>query len=336
VVIICMAMVFLITACNNKKDDVIDNPKDDPKIVEQDYGKAVFERNNNIYFYDEKLGNLYPIGDTTKFKELMVLSPDEKNIAFKYFYEDGVNPTEIVIYNLESKEYNKISIDDEELKNIIELKWINNERLLVSSAINPSVLKYGIYDVNSKEQIHNIKGLLMDIFEDGNLLLYSKTTRKNEEDNSSLFLGEKLIYQIDNSLEEISFATISEDKKNIAFTTFSYSLNKGEVGEVLYTGKFHKDQLVVTDINKVNVPSNIIGTPFFDKNNNLYIKGEEDNYKVEGSFFSLVEMPQEEDVKPTQEQLVKFKQVLKRIFVDEFIEDYLQLDELEIYNIQWF
>ncbi|MEG0771803.1 hypothetical protein [Clostridium sp.] len=333
--IICITMIFLITACTNKGEKIVDKTKDEPKETQKSYVNAVFERNNNIYFYDEKMGSLYPIGDTTKFKELTMLSPDKKRVAFKYFYEEELDQTEIFIYNLESKEYNKIAVDDE-LENIISLTWINNERLLVSAAINPSVLKYGIYDINSNKQVNSIKGLLMEVFEDGNILLYSKTSRSDEKENSTLYLGDKLIYQLDNSIEEIHFATISSDKRNIAFSTFSYDADKGEVVEFLYNGKFDFATSTISDISKITIPSNISGAIFYDKSNDLFIKGEESNYRVEGSFFTLIDTAQEVESIPTEEQLIKFKQVLKKTFVDEFIEDYLQLDELEIYNIQWF
>jgi hypothetical protein len=332
---ICIAIIFLITACTNKGEKNVDKTKDDPKETLKSYVNAVFERNNNIYIYDEKMESLYPIGDTTKFKELTMLSPDKKNVAFKYFYEEELDQTEIVIYNIESKEYNKIAIEDE-LENIISLTWINNERLLVSAAINPSVLKYGVYDINSNKQINSIKGLLMDVFEDGNLILYSKTSRSDEKENSALYLGDKLIYQLDNSIEEIHFSAISPDKRNIAFSTFSYDVDKGEVVEFLYNGKFDLGTSTISDINKVTIPSNISGAIFYDKSNNLYIKGEGNNYKAEGSFFTLLDTVEVVESIPTEEQLIKFKQVLKKTFVDEFIEDYLQLDELEIYNIQWF
>lgn len=92
----------------------------------------------------------------------------------------------------------------------------------------------------------------------------------------------------------------------------------------------------ISNISKITIPSNISGTAFYDKSNDLFIKGDESSYRVEGSFFTLIETAQEVESIPTEEQFIKFKQVLKKTFVDEFIEDYLQLDELEIYNIQWF
>lgn len=336
ILFICCLVALSFTACTKKSDKGnIDENKNGNNIKEEKYLKAVFERNNNIYIYDEKAEGLQLIGDTVKFKELMVLSPDKKNVAFKYFYESNSNPIEVIIYNINSREYSKILIEDKELENIIELKWISKDRVLITSALNPSVLKYGIYDINSKKQVNGVKGLLMDVFKEGEQLLYSKTSRK-KEDKSNLYLGDKLLYELESNDEEVHFAKISQDNTNIAFRTLSYNIAKNEVKEFLYTGKVDIEKSSVSEIKKVPIPVNIMGELSFDKNNNLFIIGDENTYKVEGSFFTLIENQIKDKFIPPEEKLTKFKQVLKKTFVDEFIEDYLQLDELQIYNIQWF
>ncbi len=332
-IIFCALSIILFTACTKDKDNNVENENNNKDIK---YTKAVFERNSNIYLYDEKQQQLQPIGDTVKYKELMVLSPDKKKIAFKYFYKENNPTTEVVVYSIGKNKYETIDIEDEELKNIIELKWIDKNRVLIIAALNPSVLKYGIYDVNTKQLINSTKGLLMEVLNNGELLLYSRTSRTGEKQKSNLYLGDKLLYELDNLGEEVQFAAISNNEKQIAFTTLSYDLENGGVKEFLYSGKIDLDKVSITGIKKVDIPSNIIGEPYFDKDDKLFIKNEEACYKIDGTFFSIVENKEEEIIVPSAEQLTAFKQVLKKTFVDEFIEDYLQLDELQIYNIQWF
>lgn len=332
-IIFCALFIVLITGCTKDNDNKVEEESNKKDLK---YTKAVFERNNNIYLYDEEQQQLQPIGDTTRFKELMVLNPDKKRIAYKYSYEENNPAIEVIIYNIAKNKYDTINIADEELKNIIELKWINKDKIMIIATLNPSVLKYGIYDVNTKQLINSAKGLLMETLNNGELLLYSKTSRSSEKEKSNLYLGNKLLFEVDNTEEEIQFAKISNDKKQIAFTAMIYDLENGGVKEFLYTGKLDFDKASVSSIKKIAIPSNIVGEPYFDKENKLFIKNEEDTYKIDGTFFSLIETKEEEVVGPSPEQLTGLKKLLKNTFVDEFIEDYLQLDELQIYNIQWF
>lgn len=332
-IISCFIALFFFAACNKNNGQPEEDKKPSQVIEEENHIKAVFERHNNIYLYDEKYEQLQPIGETTKFKELMALSPDKKNIAFKYFYEESSNSIEVIIYNLEGKSYKTITIEDLEMQNIVELKWINEKDILISSAINPSVLKYEIYDISAMEQLSSVKGLLMKVMKD-KTYLYSKGDK--EVNNNNLYLGEKLIYKLKNKEEEIHFADISEDEKKIAFRTISYGKNGGEIKEYLYITELNLDSLPLKTPEKLEIPPNVLGEVFFDKEGSLYIKGEEYVYKLEGTEFKLIGEAKKDSTQPTEEQLTKFKKFLKDNFDNEFIQDYLELEEMEIYNIQWF
>lgn len=324
--------LFLFTACTKEKAVKEESKEENQVIVKENYIKAVFERHNNIYFYDEKNGQLQPIGESTKFKELTTLSPDKRNVAFKYFYEENNNSAEVIIYNLESKSYRTIPIKDEEMQNIVEFKWINEQQLLVAASINPSVLKYEIYDINSMEKLSSVKGLLMEVTKE-QMYLYAKGDK--QRNNNSLYLGDKLIYKLENSEEEVHFAAITEDKKKVAFRTISYGGNNGEIKEFLYLAELDMDNLPLKKIEKIDISSNVLGNLEFDKENNLYVKGEEYVYKLENSTFVVYNEVKKEDLQPTEEQLLKFKKVLKSTFTNEFVQEYLELEEIEIFNIYW-
>ncbi len=327
--IFIMLASCLLYSCDKNDDNKI-------KLAEKAHLKAVFERNNNIYLYDEKKEEIKVVGDENRRKELLILSPNHKNIAYKFQQEpDKINNSQVVIQNIKSGKMKIIDIEDDDLKNITEIKWLDDDRILVTAHLNPSVLAYGIYDVNSKEQINFVKGILMGIYDDGKELLYSKTKRNDPNHISNLYMNDKLIYEMENKDEQIQDAVISEDYSKIVFKTYSLNLETGEIKDSIYTADFNKDYKI-SNIQKTELPPDIFGSLKLDKENNLYVVNHKAAYKVQGSFFSEAEYKEEEIEKPTEEKLTKFKQTLAKTFPKEFIKDYLQLDELQIYNIQWF
>ncbi|HCQ90972.1 MAG TPA: hypothetical protein DIU45_16255, partial [Clostridium sp.] len=152
---------------------------------------------------------------------------------------------------------------------------------------------------------------------------------------SNLYINDKLIYEMENNEEQIQDAVISKDYSKIVFKTFSLNLETGEVKDCIYSADFNKDYKI-SNIEKTELPPTVFGNLKLDEENNLYVVNHETAYKVQGTFFTETEYEEEDLEKPTEEKLTKFKQILAKTFPKEFITDYLQLDELQIYNIQWF
>lgn len=319
----------LLYGCDKKDDNKV-------KLAEKAHLKAVFERNNDIYIYDEKKEEIKVVGDQGKRKELLVLSPNHKNIVYRLQQDQNtINNSQIVIQNIKKEKTDVIDIEDEDLKNITEIKWLDDEHILVTAHMNPSVSSYGIYDINSKKQVNSIKGILMGTYDDGQELLHSKTKRNDPSHKSNLYINDKLIYEMENSEEQIQDAVISKDYSKIVFKTFSLNLETGEVKDYIYSADFNEDYKI-SNIEKTELPPTVFGILKLDEENNLYIINDKAAYKVQGTFFTETKYKEEGLEKPTEEKLTKFKQTLAKNFPKEFITDYLKLDELQIYNIQWF
>ena len=322
---------IMLTSCGNISNE---------KLSDKKYLKAVFERHNKIYFYNEKKKQISELGDKSKKKELLAISPNHKKIAYKYV-ENSASDLSVIIETLNDGNTETLEVKNDGLGAVIELKWINDDRLMITTHINPSVLTYSIYDINSKKQINFAKGILMEIYDDGDKLLYSKTLRNDPNHKANLYLNDQLIYEMDNTTEKIQSATISEDKSKFAFKSIGFNEEKQEIEEYIYKGSLSSDNKS-SNVEKIKMPPIIFGKLQLDNENNLYVVNENTSYKIEGNLFQEEKIEDDNsknkitENKPSEEQLIVFKDILKNTFLNEFIEDYLELKDLQIYNITFF
>lgn len=308
------------------------------KLADKKYLKAVFERHNKVYFYDEKDAEISEIGADKDLKELLAVSPDSKRIAYQLKKANGeTDEPEIVVQNLNNEETKVIQLNNDDLKVITEIEWINEDRILVTSHINPSELAYGVYDVNKNEKINSAKGILLNIYDEGDTLLYTKTIRDISSSKTELYINDKVIYEINNGDEQIQEAIISEDFSKIAFKTFQFDMTTAEVTDKVYNSDL-SESFKISNTETVIVPSIIVGAIEFN-DNNLYLANKDVVYKIEEDLFTETDLKNRKITKtdkPSEDQLIKFKQTLAKKFPKEFIADYLELEELQIYNIKFF
>ena len=138
--------------------------------------KIAFEKNNNVYIYDEINEQIKSIGDNSKLKDLLKVSPDKTKIVFRYFNEEkAIYPPHIIIYDIKTESLTDIVIDNKNVQQIIELKWIDNENILVTGHINPSVSGYAVYNIKSKVELLACVGTIRDITINKKNILYSNT-----------------------------------------------------------------------------------------------------------------------------------------------------------------
>ena len=336
--------IFALVACSNKnwkininenkvqdKSAVNTKPKINTKIT-----KIAFEKNNNVYLYDEINGQIKSPGDNSKSKDLLGLSPDKTKIVFRYFNEGkAIYPPHVVVYDIKTEELTDIVIDDKNVQQVGELKWIDNENILVTGHIDPSASGYAVYNIKSKAEIMSCKGTIRDANINKKKILYSNTPHIFPLLKANLYINGNEIFEVDDIKEEILDGVISKDGKILAFRSGvadDQDLNV-KTSAYLNVAKINSDGKAISALKKININSDTTGDLKFDDENNLSIIGNEFIYKLKDG--NLIKgkntLPRQEEL--SAEQLKKFKQVLAKKFLNEGISDETVLEDIDIYNV---
>ena len=145
-----------------------------------------------MYIYDEISRQIKSLGDNLKSKDLLELSPDKTKIVFMYFNEGKpIYPPHVIIYDIKDGKLTDIVINNKNAQQIVELKWIDNEDILVTGHINPSVSGYTVYNIKSKAELISCVGTIMDVSLDKKNILYSNTPHIFPQPRANLYINGK-------------------------------------------------------------------------------------------------------------------------------------------------
>jgi len=301
--------------------------------------KIAFEKDNNVYLYDEIKEQIKSIGDNTKLKDLLMLSPDKTKMVFRYFTEKKATyPPHLIIYDIKSESLKDMEINNKNVQQIIDIKWIDNMNILVTGHINPSVSGYAVYNINSKEDLISCVGTIRDITLNKKNILYSNTPHIFPAPRANLFLNGKKIFESNNDKEEIFDGVISKDGTNVAFrswVTNSKDLNS-VVSAYLNIGKVNSDGASLSDLRKISISSDTTGDMVFDNKNNISIVGNEFIYKLKDDNLIKSKNSIPKKLELSVQQLKKFKQVLAKQFPNEAISEATPLEDINIYDMETF
>jgi len=315
VAITLISTLFILVGCKSdieeERDPIINN-----------YTSAVIEKNNNIYIFDEHEEYLEGVGDLHRLKELSALSNDWSNIAFKYLDEkDKIN-----IYSMKDEEYKVLQINDIGENQISNISWMNN-KLVVHLYIDPTTSKYLIYDADTLELLNSCEGILIDVLNEGNTLVYGRASNGV----TNIYFNNAQIISLEDSGEVLLKGKVSPKKDEIAFITFSFDKEKLTQCEYLYRGKIENGK--IKDVFKTVKPYEINGDIVYE-GDELVIYSEEGNYLVKDEEF--IEEENEEMKKKLNENSMKLKNMLKNTFESESINENLSWNEIGVFNITWF
>ncbi len=315
IAITLISTLFILVGCKSnieeERDPIINN-----------YTSAVIEKNNNIYIFDEDEEYLEGVGDLHRLKELSALSNDWSNIAFKYLDEkDKIN-----IYSMKDEEYKVLQINDIGKSQISNISWMNN-KLVVHLYIDPITSKYLIYDADTLEFLNSCEGILIDVLNEGNTLVYGKASNGV----TNIYFNDVQIISLEDSGEVLLKGKVSPKKDEIAFITFSFDKEKLTQCEYLYRGKIENGK--IKDVFKTVKPYEINGDIVYE-GDELVIYSQEGNYLVEDEDF--IEEENEEMKKKLNENSIKLKSMLKNTFESESINENLSWSEIGVFNITWF
>ncbi len=315
VAITLISTLFILVGCKSdieeERDPIINN-----------YTSAVIEKNNNIYIFDEHEEYLEGVGDLHRLKELSALSNDWSNIAFKYLDEkDKIN-----IYSMKDEEYKVLQINDIGENQISNISWMNN-KLVVHLYIDPTTSKYLIYDADTLELSNSCEGILIDVLNEGNTLVYGRASNGV----TNIYFNNAQIISLEDSGEVLLKGKVSPKKDEIAFITFSFDKEKLTQCEYLYRGKIENGK--IKDVFKTVKPYEINGDIVYE-GDELVIYSQEGNYLVKDEEF--IEEENEEMKKKLNENSMKLKNMLKNTFESESINENLSWNEIGVFNITWF
>ncbi|MBU3112948.1 hypothetical protein [Clostridium lacusfryxellense] len=344
--VMCLFLsVFTMVACSNINGKInIDSngnkgqvkPINNIKPINNDkITKIAFEKNNSIYLYDETNGQIKSPGDNTKSKDLLALSPDKTKIVFRSFDEvKAVYPPHIIVYDIKTQALTDIIVNDNNVQQIIELKWIDNEHILVTGHIDPSASGYGVYNIKSKLEIMSCVGTIIDASINNKNILYSNTPHIFPQPKANFYLNGNKIFEVSDIKEQILDGVISKDGKMIAFRSGVEDKEiKDKTNTYLNIAKINSDGKTISEIKKITITNDTTGNLRFDDENNLSIISDEFLYKLENG--KLIKekntLPKQEEI--SVEQLKKFKQTLSNLFPDEVISDDTVLEDIDVYNI---
>jgi hypothetical protein len=350
VLCLCLSMVAL-TACsdkigetnknsNEKKEDV---PSKNTEIkgeeqvtVNAKLTKIAFEKNNNIYLYDEMNKEIKSLGDNSKSKELLSLSPDKTKIVFRYFDEEkAIYPPYLIVYDIPTTKLKDIVIDNKNTQQITELKWIDNENILVTGHINPSASGYAVYSIKTRLELISCLGTIRDVNINKKNILYSNTPHIFPQPKANLYINGNKIFEANNDKEQIFDGGLSKDGKMLVFRSWVPSekdLN-GEAIAYLNIAKINSDGKGISDLKKISISSNTTGDIKFDDKNNISIIGDEFIYKLKADKLIKEKNTSPKQVELSAQQLEKFKEILAKQFPEDFISQETLLEDMGIYNM---
>ena len=301
--------------------------------------KIAFEKNNNVYIYDETNEQIKSIGDKTKWKDLLNISPDKTKIVFRYFNsEKATYPPRVIVYDIKTESLTEIVINNTNLKQIVDLKWIDNENVLVTGHINPSVSGYAVYSIKSKQEIISCLGTLRDISIDKKNILYSNIPHIFPKPKANLYInGNKIFETIDNK-EEIYDGVISKDGKMIAFRSYVENEvnSNGEATGYLSLAKVDSDGKAISDLKKITIRGDTNGEMKFDDANNISIVGDEFIYKLKSGNLIKEANTLKEKPELSTSQITKFKKNLAKQFPEDVISEETVLEDIDVYNMETF
>lgn len=352
IMILCLFLsIFTLMACSNKTEsnskNTSENKEDIPSKSTETRGeeqvevsanltKIAFEKNNNVYLYDETNGQIKSLGDNSKSKDLLKLSQDKTKIAFRYFDEEKATyPPHIIVYDIKTESLTDIVIDNKDTQQIIELEWVDNESILVTGHINPSVSGYAVYNIKSKAELISCVGTIRDVILNKKNILYSNTPHTFPQPKANLYINGNKVFESNDPKEEIFDGALSKDGRALAFRSWvANEINSNdEVNAYLNVAKISSDGTTLIDLEKISISSDTTGDVRFDDENNISIVGEEFIYKLKDG--SLIK---EENTFPKQEELLEkqlkqFKETLAKEFPQDFISEETFLEDIDIYNM---
>lgn len=284
------------------------------------YNAAVFQKNKNIYLYDKAEEYLLGIGDLSRFKELASISGGRQYIAYKYMDDTNI----VTLYNINTNEYSTIDVNSYAQGMISNLKWIN-DNLVVEMYINPTTSKNLVYNLDKKQFINSCEGILIGIKDDGDTLVYGKSTNGI----TSIYVNDDKIYDIEVQGEVLLNGAVDLNSNKISLLTFKYDLEKGEQNEYFYEGILNKNTIDNVVVRKK--PYDISGDIIY-QNDKLYILGNDGVYYLQNTNFE----PVDDKYIGINENSERLKNILKNTFKNENISVEYGWENIGVTNLTWF
>lgn len=345
IISLCLvSSISTLIACSNKTNKNIPSEdsrtKSEKKTEERKkLTNIAFEKNNNIYLYNEVNEQINLLGDSLKSKDLLKISPDKTKLVFREFNEGNpVYPPHVTVYDIQTGISTKIVIENINVQQIVDMEWKDNENILITGHINPSASGYAVYNIKSKIELISCVGTIRDVTINKTNILYSDTPHIYPKPKANLYINGSKIFEVENVNEEIYDGVLSKDGKALAF--ISYFENEKEInGAViayLNVAKINSDGKSISDLKKISIDSDTNGDMKFDDKNNIIIVGDEFLYKLKADILIKEKNIMSKEAEFDKEGLEKFKRILSEQFPEDFITEDTLLEEIDISSMTAF
>lgn len=316
-IVTLLSLAVVLSGCEKKKQD---DEKFDVELNFNKYNAAVFERNNNIYFYEKSDQYFTPIGDLTRLKELTALNKEEEQVAFKYVDDSNI----VNIYSIKDRKYSTMKVDLSEGEYISNLQW-KSGRLIVQVNINPTTYSNYIYDFSEDKVLNTCEGIVIGIDKDNDRVIYGKSTNGY----IGIYSNDDKIFDVAEAGEVLINGNIDNEGSNVAFITYSYDREKGTQNEYLYQGVLKEGS--IEEVKREIKPFEISGTMSFYNNRPIIEAPDNVYYMTDKKFTAMTE-----ENTAIGENSNRIKEMLKNTFKSENINVDDSFEQLQIYNITWF
>jgi len=337
IMVICVFLgAFILMACSNKAEKTNKNISKNKIVVNIKQTKIAFEKNNNVYIYDEINQQIKSIGDNSKSKDLLELSPDKTKLIFREFnQEKETYPPRLIIYDVKTQKSKDIDIKDKNIQQIIEIKWVDNDNVLITGHIDPSSSGYAVYNIKSKDELISCEGTIRDVTINNKNILYSDTPHTFPKIKANLYINGNKIYEVSNVNEEIFDGVISKDGKMIAFRSWVEDKTKSNGKKIAYLNlaSVNSSGKEISNLKKVIISSDTTGNLEFDDKNSISIIGDEFIYKLESGTLVKKKNNLKKQSEISDLQFRKFKEIFKKQFPEDAISDETLLEDIDISNM---
>ncbi|WP_438435011.1 hypothetical protein [Gorillibacterium sp. sgz500922] len=308
-----------------------DTKAEQAKHFKFNYKHAVFERDNNLYLFDDETDSLSPLGGDSRGKVMPSLNSGTKQVAFAYSEQPQLGESlSLGIVDLSSNAVEEMTIPSAYSNAIVGIDWINDQTIGVEGHVNPATSEYFIVDVASKQILKRYVGSLFTPLPNGSIIYRGQIPLGQEDQvQDSYFIDDTLVYTSEQAIGTLEYPQFSKDMKHVVFMETSDNGNKIKKGDIDLAAK----TVAVTET--VDVPEGAVGNLVFDgTDSSPSIVDGNSKLTIDSASKKLVKQGRSVDIDLQQETKIKLDSLNQKI--KETFHDESEKALMNVQYLQWY
>lgn len=237
---------------------------------------AVFERNGEILYYDSERDSINVLSTEGKYNPL--LSPDNGQILYRRSVIDSQDHALVFgAMDLKGNTIFEIIIDTEFSNDILDLTWISESLVGITTHINPSSSEYFVYDICEQKLLKRFVGSSFSVIPGTNHVMYEKNVPywSDESVQHSFLIDDNLVFVSENTNTKLSTPVFSPDMTQVAFIETPVNVDHDSTEKLqeanLIICEFNLNNLSLHKKNSIVLDSEISGYLAFNEKNDVCI-----------------------------------------------------------------